>query len=164
MKRIILHWTAGSHFPTFFERQFYHFLVDVNGKIHQGLYPPEANLDVKTGRYAAHCGGGNTGSIGVSLCGMGGFESRDKMGKYPLSRAQCEAAFELCARLCEKYRIPVSRDCVLTHYEFGLKNPKSSSAGKIDINFLPPFAHVEAKNVGDFIRSKVNWYRLKPAA
>ena len=139
-------------------------MVDVNGVVHRGIYPPEANLDVKNGKYAAHCGGGNTGSIGVALCGMAGFESAARVGSFPLARVQCEAAFSLCARLCEKYSIPVASSTVMTHYEFGLKNPKSSSAGKIDIIYLPPFPHVDATEVGQFIRSKINWYRLKPAA
>lgn len=164
MKRIILHWTAGTHYPTPFEKQFYHYLVDVNGKIHAGIYPPEANLDVKNGKYAAHTGGGNTGSIGVALCGMSGYVDPARFGKYPISRVQAEAAFALCARLCVKYSIPITRWTVLTHYEFGRMNPESSSAGKIDINFLPPYPQIESKNVGTFIRSKVHWYRFKPAA
>ena len=158
MKRIILHWTAGGHFPTFYEKQFYHFLVDAKGCVHRGIYPPEANLNVKTGRYAAHTGGGNTGSIGVALCGMAGFESKEKPGPYPITPIQLEAAFALCAELCVKYNLPVSPSSVLTHYEFGQANPKTSSAGKIDIIFLPPYPSVGVRNVGGVIRSKVNWY------
>ena len=163
MKRIILHWTAGGHFPSFYDKQFYHFLVDKNGDIHAGKYPPEANLDVKTGRYASHTGGGNTASIGVALCAMAGFESPKNVGKYPITAVQLESAFSFCARLCEKYNIPISPSTVLTHYEFGLANPKSTSAGKIDIVFLPPYPNVEARNVGGFVRSKVCWYLEKQA-
>ncbi len=163
MKRIILHWTAGTGFPSSYDKNFYHFLVDKNGKTHFGDYEPEANLDVKTGRYAAHTGGGNTGSIGVTACGMAGFVSASNVGKYPLTRVQLEAVFALCASLCEKYSIPVTPATVLTHYEFGLKNPRTSSAGKIDLTYLPPFPDVEMRNIGGFIRSKVEWYRLKLA-
>ena len=129
--------------------------------MHAGIYPPEANLNVKSGRYAAHTGGGNTASIGVALCGMAGYEAPNNCGKYPLTSVQLESAFELCARLCVKYNLPVSQKTIMTHYEFGRLYPETSSAGKIDINFLPPFAEVSAKNVGGFIRSKVLWYKQK---
>ena len=33
MKRIILHWTAGGYYPTNFEKKFYHYLFDKEGKI-----------------------------------------------------------------------------------------------------------------------------------
>ena len=163
MKRIILHWTAGTGFPTSYEKKFYHFLVDKNGKTHLGEYEPEANLDVKSGRYAAHTGGGNTGSIGVAACGMAGFVSANDAGKYPLTRVQLEAVFALCASLCDKYSIPVTPSSVMTHYEFGLKNPTTTSAGKVDLTYLSPFPELETRNIGGFIRSKVNWYRLKSA-
>ena len=161
MKRIILHWTAGTGVPTNYEKNFYHYLVDKNGKTHLGVYAPEANLDVKSGHYAAHTGGGNTGSIGVAACGMAGFVSAQNCGRNLLTRVQLEAMFALCARLCSRYNIKVSPATVLTHYEFGRQNPKTSSAGKIDLSFLPPFLHVEKDDVGNFIRSKVNWYLLK---
>ena len=163
MKRIILHWTAGGHFPSFYDKQFYHFLVDANGVVHQGDYPPEANLDVKTGNYAAHTGGGNTASIGVALCAMAGFVSPKKVGLYPITPIQLESFFSLCARLCAKYNIPISPGTVLTHHEFGLAHPKSTSAGKIDIIYLPPYPSVESRNVGGFIRSKIRWYYEKQA-
>lgn len=34
MKRIVIHWTAGLYYPTDYEKQHYHFLVDKNGKVH----------------------------------------------------------------------------------------------------------------------------------
>ena len=49
----------------------------------------------------------------------------------------------------------------MTHYEFGLKNPKTTSAGKIDIIYLPPYPWVSKDEVGSFIRSKIKWYKLK---
>ena len=162
MKRIILHWTAGASFPTMFDKQFYHYLVDVKGSIHAGLYPPESNLDVKSGRYAAHTGGGNTASIGVALCGMAKYVDKSDVGPFPISKIQAESAFKLCADLCKKYAIPITRSTVLTHFEFGQAHPKTSSAGKIDINFLPPYPDVAPEKVGTFIRSKVYWYRFRP--
>lgn len=63
MKRIIIHWTAGTYFPTNYEKEHYHFLVDAKGEIHYGVFKPEANEICKAGKYAAHTGGGNTGCM-----------------------------------------------------------------------------------------------------
>lgn len=161
MKRIIIHWTAGGYIPTAFEKQYYHFLVDKDGRVHEGKFKPENNLVCKTGCYAAHTGGGNTGSIGVSLCGMSGFRDKNNVGNYPITAKQFEAAMELCAKLANKYRIKISPDTVLTHYEFGVKNPRTTSAGKIDIIFIPPYPWVAQNDAGSFIRSKIKWYLQK---
>ena len=59
---------------------------------------------------------------------------------------------------CKKYGIEITPETVLTHYEFGKSHPKTTSAGKIDIIFLPPFSWVEPQEVGKFIRTKVKWY------
>lgn len=158
MKRIIIHWTGGAHSPNSHEKECYHYLIDSQGRVHNGKFKPEDNLNCNDGRYAAHTGGGNTGSIGVSLCGMLGFVSGARVGKYPLTRVQVEACFKLCAELCKRYGLKITPQTVMTHYEFGRKNPSTSSAGKIDIVFLPPFPDVSADEVGDFIRAKVRWY------
>jgi len=161
IKRIILHWTAGKFYPTEYEKQFYHYLVDVQGKIHNGIYKPEDNLDCKDGRYAAHTGGGNTGSVGVALCAMSGFRSPKQCGSYLISPIQFEACMNLCARLCQKYKLEVNESTVMTHYEFGLKNPATTSAGKTDITYLPPYPWVTKKDAGSFIRTKIRWYLNK---
>lgn len=159
MKRIIIHWTAGTYFPTEHERDCYHFLFDNNGKKFVGTFTPEAQQDVcRDGKYAQHTGGGNTGSVGVAMCGMCGFKDKNNVGLYPLTQKQCEACFYFVAELCQKYNIPVTSQTVLTHFEFGRRNPKTSSAGKIDIIHLPPYNWVEQNDVGSFIRSKVRWY------
>ncbi|MCD8378544.1 MAG: N-acetylmuramoyl-L-alanine amidase [Candidatus Gastranaerophilales bacterium] len=158
MKRIIIHWTAGTGSPNSVDKQHYHYLIDSKGEIHNGDFKPEDNENCSDGKYAAHTGGGNTGSIGISLCGMYGFTSADNVGNYPLSKIQCEAAFKLAANLAKKYNIPVTKQTVMTHYEFGLKNPSTTSAGKIDIIYLPPYPDVEKAKAGDFIRNKIRWY------
>ena len=68
---------------------------------------------------------------------------------------------ELCAKLSKKYKIPIGAQTVMTHYEFGIKNPKTTSAGKIDIIYLPPYPWVEKEEIGSFIRSKIKWYLNK---
>lgn len=159
MKRIIIHWTAGNLNPSAYEKRCYHYLIGSNGRPVCGLYRPEDNEDCNDGFYAAHTGGGNTGSIGVAMCGMY-VPNKTPVQKtqYPLTKIQCEACFKLCAELCKKYNIPVSADTVLTHYEFGKAHPNTKSAGKIDIIYLPPYPDVKANEVGNFIRNKVTWY------
>lgn len=161
MKRIIIHWSAGGYYPTDYEKEHYHFLIDKGGLIHNGKFKPEDNEICRVGKYAAHTGGGNTGSIGVAFCAMAGFKSRNSVGNYPILKKQFESAMEFCAKLCKKYNISVSPQTVLTHYEFGVKNPKTTSAGKIDIIYLPPYPWVAQDEVGSFIRSKIKWYMLK---
>lgn len=158
MKRIILHWTAGSYQPNHTDFEHYHYLVNGQGLVIEGKYKPEDNLDCTDGKYAQHTGGGNTGSIGVSMCGMLGFKNRANVGQYPLTKAQVERCFKLVAELCKKYNIAITPQTVLTHYEFGKSHPKTKSAGKIDIVYLPPYPTVEQNKIGDFIRGKVQWY------
>ncbi len=161
MKRIIIHWTAGGYYPSDFDKKFYHFLIDKDGIVHNGIFKPENNLRCVSGHYAAHTGGGNTGSIGVSLCAMAGFKSAKDCGKYPITPKQFEAAMEFCAKLSIQYDIPINQNTIMTHYEFGLKHPETSSAGKIDIIFIPPYSWVEKADAGKFIRSKIKWYKEK---
>jgi len=161
MKRIILHWTAGGYYPNTHDLECYHFLVDKDGKIHNGKYKPEDNENVNDGKYAAHTGGGNTGSIGVSMCAMAGFKNKNAVGNYPITAKQFEAAMELCAKLAQKYNIKITPETVMTHYEFGLKNPRTTSAGKIDVIYIPPYSWVSQQDAGAFIRSKIKWYGEK---
>ena len=158
MNRIIIHWSAGNYYPTTFEKQYYHYLVDAAGNIHNGLYKPEDNLNCTDKKYAAHTGGGNTGSIGVAMCAMNGFKSKFNPGHYPIKKVQFEATMKLCAELCKKYKIEISPQTVFTHYEFGIRNPNTTSKGKIDIIFLPPYPLVKQDEIGDFIRQKIKWY------
>ena len=159
MKRIIIHWTAGGAVPNQHEKEWYHYLIDNLGKIHEGKFKPIANENCKAGMYAPHTGGGNTGSIGVALCGMFGYKSRQNIGTSPITKIQFETAMQLCAKLSKIYGITVSPNTVMTHYEFGKIHPKTSSVGKIDITLLPPYSWVETNDIGNFIRSKVKWYQ-----
>lgn len=159
MNRIVIHWTAGGHQPNNEEYQHYHFMINKDGLKINGKYKPEDNLDCsKSGNYAAHTGGGNTGSIGIAMCGMAGFKNRNNVGKYPLTAKQVEACFKEVAKLCKQYKIKVTPYTVFTHYEFGLRNPNTTSKGKIDIIYLPSYPNIPANKIGDFIRNKVIWY------
>ncbi len=33
VKRIVLHWSAGRYYPTEFEKNHYHYLIDAEGKV-----------------------------------------------------------------------------------------------------------------------------------
>lgn len=158
MKRIIIHWTAGGAVPTSYEKEFYHYLVDALGKVSNGKFKPEANLVCRKGLYAMHTGGGNTGSIGVSMCGMADFRNKTEQGKFPITKIQFEATMKLCAKLAKQYGINITPDAVMTHYEFGQKHPNTTSFGKIDIIFLPPYPWISRDDIGSFIRSKIRWY------
>lgn len=160
LNKITYHWTAGASVPNATDLKHYHFIIDSNGIIYNGLYKPEDNINCNDGKYAAHTGGGNTGNIGIAFCGCyvsKGAQVKDS--KYPLTRIQLERGFELGAKLSRQYNIPVA--AIQTHYEFGKQNPKTTSAGKIDITYLHPFPLVKPSECGDFIRNKVNWYKQK---
>lgn len=159
LKRIIIHWTAGTGQPNNTDYQHYHYLINKDGVIVEGKYTPHDNENCTDGVYAAHCGGGNTGAIGISMCGMSGYVAgKPESTKYPLTAIQCEACWKKIAELCKKYGIQVTPDTVLTHYEFGQKHPKTSSYGKIDIIYLHPYPWVSKQEMGNFIRNKVRWY------
>lgn len=158
IKRIVLHWTAGTNTPNQHEKECYHFLIDDKGKIYKGTHKVSDNFDCTDGNYAPHTGGGNTGAIGIAVCGMCGYKSTSNVGKYPLTKVQLERLCLLTAYLCQKYELAITNKTVLTHYEFGLDNPKTSSRGKIDLTFLYPYEWIRDREAGNFLRNKVRWY------
>lgn len=161
LNKITLHWTAGRNTPTADEKKHYHFLIDSKGALYKGTYAPEDNINCNDGKYSQHCGGGNTGNIGIAFCGCYVPNCIPvKNSNFPLTRVQLERGFKLAADLCKKYNIPIDKDHVFTHYEFGKAHPNTSSAGKIDITYMHPFPTVNKTACGDFIRSKIKWYFL----
>ena len=157
--RVTCHWSGGTGKANATDKSHYHYLVESDGTVIKGNYSPEDNISCNDGKYAAHTGGGNTGNIGVSMCGMYGYVSgKPNSTKYPLTAIQCEAAWKKIAELCKEYQIPITPDTVMTHYEFGKKHPNSSSAGKVDINYLPYQPTLKADEIGNYIRNKVTWY------
>ena len=162
MKRIIIHWTGGTNQICQTDFEHYHYIINGDGLICAGRYTPKDNENCNDGKYSQHTGGGNTGSIGVSMCGMYVPSGTPiQQTKYPLTKRQVEACFKKVAELCKEYKIAVTPQTVLTHYEFGKANPKTSSAGKIDITYLHCYPEVKKDEMGDFIRNKVKWYLSK---
>lgn len=153
--------TAGTHQPNNLEYEHYHYLINGDGLIIKGKHCVHDNKNCTDGNYAAHTGGGNTGSIGVAVCGMKDYKNKNNVGNYPLTSIQCEAMYKLVAELCKTYAIPITPQTVLTHYEFGQCHPKTTSYGKIDITWLPKIDFGHTDDVGRYIRSKVRWYFQK---
>lgn len=157
-KRVILHWTAGTYIPNEHEKECYHFLIDNCGEIFKGKHKVSDNFDCTDGNYATHTGGGNTGSIGIALCGMLGFKCRGNIGNYQLSKVQIERLCLFTAWLCNEYKLSINPQTVQTHYEFGLDHPNTSSYGKIDLTYLYPYEWISDKDIGCYLRSKIKWY------
>ncbi len=158
-KRIVLHWTAGTYKPNAVDRAHYHFLIDQYGVVHKGDYKPEDNLDCTDGHYAPHTGGGNTGAIGIALCGNYGWTLTAKQSLYPLTREQFEAMWKLSAELCLQYNL--KPEDVVTHAYFGLTHPNTTSAGKIDIIHIPYNNLYGIEKVNNLCQEKVKYYYLK---
>ncbi len=157
LSKICLHWTAGSNNPCAVDLAAYHYLIDSQGRIFEGKHKPEDNLDCTDGNYAAHCGGGNTGCIGLSACGMAGFTTDKKQTKYPLTQIQIERMCAMAAHLTIKYKINIDENTVFTHHEFDQK--KHLCGGKIDIVYLPYLPNLQVNRIGGYLRNKVVWYR-----
>lgn len=160
LSRIIWHWTAGGSKASATDRRHYHFIIEGDGTVVRGNHAPEANRRIAapndSSTYAAHVAGLNTGSIGISLCGMRNAVERPfTPGPSPITRAQIDALVTLTAELCKKYDIPVMRETTLSHAEVQ-PTLKVNQRGKWDITWLPgrtgPGDPVE---IGDKLRAKV---------
>lgn len=123
MRRIIVHWTAGTHRASAFERSHYHVLYEADGTPVRGV-PIVSNAKPLRADYAQHTAGCNTESIGVSLCCMGDTERVSRVrenpffaGPYPMTREQWDAMVIGSAQLCRFYKIPVTLETVLSHAE-----------------------------------------------
>jgi hypothetical protein len=159
MKRIIYHWTAGTYKPNMQDLTHYHYLIDDKGVVHHGVYAVEDNESCLDGVYAAHTGGGNTGSIGIAFCGMRGYKDPTQIGDFPLTQKQLEAGWRLGASLVKMHNLDMEDEYTIqTHYGFGTRFPKSTSAGKIDITFLPSMPNIRKEDIEALFYNKVSWY------
>lgn len=158
LKRVCLHWTAGSLSVNSVDKRHYHYIVDGQGVVHNGIHKPQSNAKQLSNRdkYAAHCAGGNSYTLGVAVCG--GFKGY-RLGAY--TQKSLERACELIAKVCKNEGIEVTPDTVYTHYEFGKKHPNTDSGGKIDINQIPWDTAISPNEVGNEIRRKIRWYMAR---
>ncbi|MDK1493362.1 peptidoglycan recognition family protein [Sinorhizobium sp. 7-81] len=155
--RIICHWTAGAHKASEFDRSHYHILIEGDGKLVRGI--PSIKLNEAPARkgYAVHTLNCNSGSIGVSLCCMGGsHEQPFNPGKYPVTRKQWDALTSAVADLCRCYGIKITDKTVLSHAEVQ-NNLGIQQRGKWDFTrlaFDPSI--VGAKACGDKLRAEAS--------
>ncbi len=157
ISRIIFHWTAGQNKASDLDREHYHILIEGDGKLVRGKPSIALNTEPKAkAGYAAHTLNCNTGSIGVSLCGMAGaVESPFSAGKQPITRSQWNALAEVLAQLCKRYGIGADRKTVLSHAEVQT-TLKITQRGKWDIARLPFDTSIHgAIPIGDQMRSMV---------
>lgn len=157
LQRVILHWTAGGHIATEFDRKHYHILVEGSGRVVRGIPSIALNgLPKAKSGYAAHTLNCNTGSIGVSLCAMAGAIERPlKLGAYPLTKAQWDVGSSVVADLCRRYGIPVTPKTVLSHAEVQA-NLGIQQRGKWDIAILPWAQEFDTpRECGDRFRADV---------
>lgn len=118
MKRIHVHWTAGTHTASAYERTRYHILVQGDGSLRRGDVPINANAAGSGLAQASHTKNANTGAVGVSLCCMAG--ARDlpfDAGRYPMTRLQWDSMLRVVAELSLRYGIAVTPQTILTHAE-----------------------------------------------
>jgi hypothetical protein len=155
MKRIHIHWTAGSYTPSEDDLEHYHFIVGGDGKIQRGKHSIADNVSTSDGDYAAHTKDANTGAIGVSAaCMAGAIQSPFNAGKYPLKPEQWSLLADIAAQLCRKYKIGVTSKTVLQHGEVQQQLGISQS-GKWDITALPWDPNLDAGEVCDQFRGMV---------
>ena len=156
MKRIILHWSAGRHVVSDLDKEHYHFIVGGDGKVVMGNYSVSANEAPIRGGYAAHTLKCNTGSIGIAMAAMvGAVERPFNAGVAPITTVQLWAFCALAKKLAVQYKIPITRETVLTHAEV---QPTLGIAqrGKWDICWIPGLTEPRrAVEVGDTIRKMI---------
>lgn len=158
MKRIIAHWAVTGYKATALARKHYHMVVEGDGTLVKGVFPPEANIRPVSGKYAAHTRSLNTGSIGISMAAMQGAQWPDKAGGFPFTEVQFNAMCKQIAAWCKQYNIAVSPSTVLSHAEveptLGVKQN-----GKWDFTIIPFMPRLKgAKACGDEMRRRVRAY------
>lgn len=156
MKRVHIHWTAGTYKANAVDRRHYHLLVEGDGNIVKGNPSIKDNEPPLRRGYAAHTRAANSRAIGVAMCGMAGArEVPFRAGSYPLTKIQWDVMIVVVARLCERYGIPVTPKTVLTHAEVQT-NLGIRQRSKWDITRLPFDDSVRgAKAIGDKLRAAV---------
>lgn len=156
MKRVIMHWTGGGYRASKTDKRHYHEIVESDGTRVLGDFLPEANLKIKSGKYAAHTRKMNTGSIGLAMAAMrDAVEVPYKEGQNPITRKQFDAFCAMVAEYCDTYGIKVTRKTVLTHAEVQ-ETLGVWQRAKWDITILPSLnAPCDAIEVGDAIRKRV---------
>jgi N-acetylmuramoyl-L-alanine amidase len=155
MTYITLHWTAGAYEASDHDKQYYHIIIESDGKLVRGDKPISANVSTADDNYAAHTASANTKNIGIACAAMAGaVESPFDPGKYPLTEKQWLTAAKVAAELGAKYDIAPERNRMLSHGEWQSTMGVPQS-GKWDIMRLPWSPGLSGSEVNDLWRSKV---------
>ncbi len=155
MKRVICHWTAGTHTASEFDREHYHILIEKDGKLVRGVRSIADNVSTHDDVYAAHTKRCNTRSIGVSVCCMASAAHKPfNAGKFPMTKTQWNTLAKVTAELCDRYGIEVTPKTVLGHGEVQ-KNLEIAQDDKWDPMVLPWDPSLTIAQVGSELRNKV---------
>lgn len=156
LHRIHWHWTAGAKGINSLELRSYNELIDHDGGVHEGKFPPIAQSTYEPRRGASHTRMANSGAIGMAVdCMAGAVERPFDPGSAPMTVAQLDKLAERTAFYCQKYDIPVSRFSTLSHAEIqptlGIRQ-----RFKWDICWIPGMEKPgDPIEVGDRIRAMV---------
>lgn len=168
---IVVHWTAGNHIASDYDKGHYHFGVDGPGlTVWRGvdLRHNAKGVPLIPGKYAAHTAGFNGGKIGFTLSCMGSTEANPATEnnfvniRFPMTKEQWDLGIKGLAELCVFYNIPVRRPTpndrrgVMSHAEVqeAIGVPQ---AGKWDFTRLSWKPELRgAKAIGDFMRAQIN--------
>lgn len=158
MKRIIMHWSAGTGKVSKLEKKHYHFIVSAKGDVVNGDHSVSSNIPPLTsGRYAAHTWKLNSHSIGVAISAMRGATERPfSFGTHPITETQVDALCRLVASLSTKHGIEVTPKTALTHAEVQPTLGITQRA-KWDITWLPGMDKpADPVVVGNMLRKRIH--------
>ena len=158
INRIVWHWSVTGYSVSADTKKHYHFIVDGDGIVHNGLYPVSANFagtDLSDG-YAAHTKNLNSGSIGNAIAAMyGAKESPFTTGPFPMKENQIEALLQLTANQMKQYNVPLTRQNVLSHAEVQPTLGVTQN-GKWDYTWIPGLSFPKHPvEVGDILRERL---------
>ena len=153
---VVLHWTGGGTRANSVALRAYHYVVESDATVEQGVFPVAANMRQITGdSYAAHTGGWNSYRVGLSAAGMRGYAGRNEPGDAPLTAPQIRRLCELAAYSLSLNDLdPLNPAYLCTHLEVwtihrvkGTRNHQ-----KLDIEYLPFRPEIPRSEVGPFLR------------
>jgi N-acetylmuramoyl-L-alanine amidase len=111
IKRIILHWTGGSYRMV---HDVYHYCVPYD-KIKDKAHVVKL---LKLNELGKHAFKANTGSVGISLCGMRNAVPSN-LGEAPITKAQLEVAAQFVAEFIAWHKLPL--EAVTDHYHVDIE-------------------------------------------
>lgn len=158
-RRIILHWTGGGSRANEVDRKAYHYVVEHDGNIVQGVHPVAHNMQRTWGdNYARHTGGFNSFSVGISFAGMKNSVSAMRPGPAPLKPGQVMAGLRFAAECCDAWGLnPLDPAQVFHHREawelHGVKGTQNHT--KPDITYLPFMPELGRTETGPWLRAKI---------